>query len=863
MGASQTNLEVLIQIREDIAGLKKARSELQGAKVDAGKLGDALKQGLGIGTGMQMVTMAVGALKSAISATLGEALRLSSEINDSAQALGLSKAEYQALRIEFINAGAGIGRLQMAIDTQNRSLAEARDISSAAAKAYSDLGLSAAEIEQLRTAERMQEVARAIRNAKDQTVALSAATVIFGSRGLGELLNALRGVATEGIAARIEALRESGQIATNEAIDRADQLGKKFEKLGRQSVTAATEMQGSLNDMADAASAKPFETLFRLFGGPGMTRQNLQWARAQSLQSASKAQGEGDDTTEIDPEKIRQAQALAEQQEKEAKATEEAKKAADAHAEAIRKLGETTTASVLTPLERYNGVVESLKEQLAAGAISTATFERAIISAQAKLALDSQSFRLETEAIAAEATGNTKLAEQKREQIRALQLTAQLEGQQPALIQARIAAERQLTEAQRERTTKDLDYSQSVAQVDQEIARIEANNSLTERERQAKLLPLYERRNKLTADYIALLERDPRLQQGDQASIDLRKQINDLNKEIADTQGKSAQAAGPETLQMRGDKSLRDLGDPSQHYQSVDAGAAGAGKSFIAQIGTDGDIAASAISNGLNSALSDSVSWMQQLANSAITFQEFWSGAIGYVGQMFQRMAIEMVAKMLWRSTVERALVWLGVTTHVQGEATKTAATTTGVGMRVLLGIKEALVSVYKGALYAFEALANIPYVGPFLGAAAMAAAIAGGIALVGKMGAFEAGGIVHGGRQVIQVNENGTESVLNARATALLGADTIAALNAGNLASLTDLLSADVTGGIAAPVLAMQQAASISNGHGVAANEAPQVHVAFGAFNNQQHAKNWLESQAGEGFLINFLKRRGAKFDR
>lgn len=57
-------------------------------------------------------------------------------------------------------------------------------------------------------------------------------------------------------------------------------------------------------------------------------------------------------------------------------------------------------------------------------------------------------------------------------------------------------------------------------------------------------------------------------------------------------------------------------------------------------------------------------------------------------------------------------------------------------------------------------------------------AAIAGVLA---SMGAFEAGGVVHGGRQIIQVNESGTEAVLNARATARLGESGVAALNAGD----------------------------------------------------------------------------------
>jgi len=35
---------------------------------------------------------------------------------------------------------------------------------------------------------------------------------------------------------------------------------------------------------------------------------------------------------------------------------------------------------------------------------------------------------------------------------------------------------------------------------------------------------------------------------------------------------------------------------------------------------------------------------------------------------------------------------------------------------------------------------------------------------------------------------------------------------------------------------------------------------VAFASFNNQQHAEQWLETQGGERYMVNFLKRRGFK---
>jgi hypothetical protein len=123
-------------------------------------------------------------------------------------------------------------------------------------------------------------------------------------------------------------------------------------------------------------------------------------------------------------------------------------------------------------------------------------------------------------------------------------------------------------------------------------------------------------------------------------------------------------------------------------------------------------------------------------------------------------MVTVMVTKMIWRATIERMLIAMGLVFHVEAEQAKTAASQEGFIIRIAMKIKEALAAVYHGAVEAFSALASIPWIGPVLGAVAMAAALAGGIALVSKIGHKEGGytanapidqpvGVVHGGEWV------------------------------------------------------------------------------------------------------------------
>ncbi len=69
-----------------------------------------------------------------------------------------------------------------------------------------------------------------------------------------------------------------------------------------------------------------------------------------------------------------------------------------------------------------------------------------------------------------------------------------------------------------------------------------------------------------------------------------------------------------------------------------------------------------------------------------------------------------------------------------------------GAGIAKAFAISETIINTYKAATGAYSALASIPFVGPALGIAAAAAAIASGLANVQKIRNTEIKGIAHGG---------------------------------------------------------------------------------------------------------------------
>lgn len=211
---------MLIKIREDIAGLDRARAGLRDAKKSAGELGTLLKQGLGIGSGMQIASGAITLLTRSLSASVGEAFRLAQQIDTQSKALGISAEAYQVFRRELTKNGLESTRFEQAISAQNNSLIAARAGAGGAAEAYKALGLAAQQLEGLRPDERVLAVARAVEQSTDRTKAFQAAGAILGQDKVPLLIGSLRDLATKGYDKVALAAKSAGQVMEEETIDR-------------------------------------------------------------------------------------------------------------------------------------------------------------------------------------------------------------------------------------------------------------------------------------------------------------------------------------------------------------------------------------------------------------------------------------------------------------------------------------------------------------------------------------------------------------------------------------------------------------------------------------------------------------------
>lgn len=151
-------------------------------------------------------------------------------------------------------------------------------------------------------------------------------------------------------------------------------------------------------------------------------------------------------------------------------------------------------------------------------------------------------------------------------------------------------------------------------------------------------------------------------------------------------------------------------------------------------------------------------------------------------------------------------------------------------------------------------------WVGLLIYMGVLAAAIA---SITAMSGGFQEGGIIEGGPQMIRVNEDGRrESVLNARATAMLGADRIAALNAG----MMDYESR-VAASVAPPADsgAFASSAGSDRGSGFApsggmspgSSQPMTLNILLVDSRNAQAARDWAVSSDGQTVIAEVIKNQ------
>lgn len=405
-----------------------------------------------------------------------------------------------------------------------------------------------------------------------------------------------------------------------------------------------------------------------------------------------------------------------------------------------------------------------------------------------------------------------------------------------------LASESNLLEARQKQTVEarklsaalaERDFARQAAAIEAERLLVQNNNLLTEQEKRGKILPLLERENQLIADRIEALKIAQGLEGDPAAAQALQDRIDRLEREKAQNAGGILGLQTPDTLTNRDQKSLRDMSDPSQHYQTAADGAAGGLIGFLTEAGTMADQLAEGIKSTLGAAVSGITQGIMGWVNGTMTFRQ----ALGSIGQSILQTMLQTIIQMGVQWLINAALIKTGMLSiEATGDALRAARVAKENGAE----------AATLPAKTAGAAAAGISSFGVALAFGALAVAL-----IMGLAAGFETGGFPSGKNALIRVNENGQESVLNARATSMLGRSGVDALNAGQL-----FIPPDAAAALTQPGYVPNLGGGGGGGSPVGGPDgAPMGDVTIANFDSRPTAEQYLRSRPGRRIVADIVK--------
>lgn len=223
-------------VRVKVTAQNETRTGFQQALGDARKFGQEARKSIGGGLGgigAEIRSSLVGALAGI---GIGQFVRSTFEqfgrINDLSQQFGVSAETLQRFGQVAAESGSNIEQVAIAFSTLTRNLQSAQSGTGAQAEALQKLGLSAADLANLSPEQAFLKLSDALAGASNRNEAYAAALDLIGARQRN-LIPLLQ----QGSAAILEQANQV-QVASDEIIAKADEVGDRFARLGQQ-LTAA------------------------------------------------------------------------------------------------------------------------------------------------------------------------------------------------------------------------------------------------------------------------------------------------------------------------------------------------------------------------------------------------------------------------------------------------------------------------------------------------------------------------------------------------------------------------------------------------------------------------------------------------
>ncbi len=192
-----------------------------------------------------------GALAGAtgLGAMAKSAIDLGSKISDMAVQLNIGATELQVLEFAAREAGVEVSVMERALRNVQLRTQEAINGNKSYGKAFERLGIDINEFNKLPTEKKLEAVAVAQKNAKDQTAAYNDVAIILGQRAgpaMQEVLQNLAG--PKGYGGLEAAAKRANEVMSDEAIAKMDKAADTIESFKRKLTVLSAEVLSDFTD---------------------------------------------------------------------------------------------------------------------------------------------------------------------------------------------------------------------------------------------------------------------------------------------------------------------------------------------------------------------------------------------------------------------------------------------------------------------------------------------------------------------------------------------------------------------------------------------------------------------------------------
>lgn len=206
-----------------------------------------------IAAGAAVGVAALAAAAVAVASFVEEQAKMSLELTNTAAAMGVTTDTYQTLMNVGKETGAGADQLARSVFKLHQTIEEANEGNTKYQLSLAALGLDYKTLKDETPEQQLQAVASAFEAAGDRGAAYQAIMEILGSRSAPRMQEALKLIATDGLAGLTNAMKENGQIMSTELIAKLDEAQKNIEKFEEKWTVLKGELAGGVVGAVDEA----------------------------------------------------------------------------------------------------------------------------------------------------------------------------------------------------------------------------------------------------------------------------------------------------------------------------------------------------------------------------------------------------------------------------------------------------------------------------------------------------------------------------------------------------------------------------------------------------------------------------------